>query len=65
MDVRIQKDFNVGGNTRVGVFGDILNLTNTAAPQGIGSRLGTSASFGLPTSYIIPRRLMLGAKVRF
>lgn len=64
-DVRIQKDFSLGGNTRAGVFGDFLNLTNTAAPQGIGSRTGTSASFGLPTSFLIPRRLMLGAKIRF
>jgi hypothetical protein len=65
IDVRIQKDFSLGGTARAGVFGDILNLANAPAPQGIGSRIGTSASFGLPTTYIIPRRLMLGAKVRF
>ena len=65
IDVRIQKDVTLGGSTRVGVFGDILNLANSPAPQGIGSRIGTSASFGLPTTYIIPRRLMLGAKIRF
>jgi len=64
-DVRVQKDFHVGGTTRLGVFGDILNLTNIAAPQGIGSRTGTSASFALPTQYLIPRRLMIGAKIRF
>ena len=64
-DVRIQKDVHVGGEARLGVFGDILNLTNIAAPQGIGSRTGTSASFGLPTQYLIPRRLMIGAKIRF
>jgi hypothetical protein len=64
-DVRIQKDFSVGGTARLGVFGDILNLTNIAAPQGIGSRIGTSASFGLPTSFLPPRRLMVGAKFRF
>ena len=64
-DVRIQKDFSVGGSARVGLFGDILNLTNIAAPQSVGSRTGTSASFGLPTQYLIPRRLMIGAKIRF
>jgi len=64
-DVRLQKDFNVGGSARLGVFGDFLNLTNIAAPQGIGSRTGTSASFGLPTTFLPPRRLMLGTKIRF
>src|SRR6185436_16202283 len=64
-DVRLQKDFSLGGSARLGVFGDFLNLTNIAAPQGIGSRIGTSSSFALPTSFLIPRRLMVGAKVRF
>lgn len=65
IDVRLQKDFRLGGNTRVGVFGDILNLTNIDANENIGSRLGDNASFGLPTRFLYPRRLMLGAKVRF
>ena len=64
-DVRVQKDFNLGGSTRLGFFGDFLNLTNIAAAQGIGSRIGSSTSFGLPTSFLPPRRLMLGAKIRF
>ena len=63
-DVRVQKDFTIG-TTRLGAFADILNLTNSDANQGIGSRLGDNASFGLPTSYVLPRRLMLGAKIRF
>jgi hypothetical protein len=65
LDVRLQKDFNLGGSTRLGFFGDFLNLTNIAAPQGIGSRIGSSSSFGLLTTYLPPRRLMLGAKIRF
>jgi hypothetical protein len=63
-DVRVQKDFTIGA-ARLGGFIDILNLTNIAAPQSVGSRTGTSASFGLPTQFLIPRRLMLGAKIRF
>ncbi len=65
VDVRLQKDFNVGGSARLGVFGDFLNLGNIAAPQGIGSRIGSSSSFGLPTTFLPPRRLMLGTKIRF
>jgi hypothetical protein len=65
IDVRIGKDFRVGGTTRVGVFADILNLTNSDATESIGSRQGNQSNFGLPTRFIYPRRLMLSGKVRF
>jgi hypothetical protein len=65
IDVRVEKDFKFSSSTRAGVFVDFLNLTNSDATQGIGSRLGTSSSFGLPTTYLMPRRMMLGAKLKF
>ncbi len=65
LDLRIEKDFRFGASARFGVFGDILNLTNSDATEGVGSRQGTQSNFGLPTRYIYPRRLMLGAKIRF
>jgi hypothetical protein len=65
IDLRIEKDFGLGGGRRAGVFADVLSLTNTDANQGIGSRLGDNSSFGLPTSYLLPRRMMLGAKLKF
>jgi hypothetical protein len=65
IDVRIEKDVPFGGSRRAGVFVDLLSLTNTDANQGIGSRLGSNSSFGLPTSYLMPRRMMVGAKVKF
>ena len=64
-DVRIEKDFTLARNTRIGVFGDILNLTNTDASESVGSQNGTASTFGLPTRFLYPRRLMLGAKVKF
>jgi len=64
-DVRIQKDFAVGGTARIGVFGDILNLTNIDANESVASQNGAATNFGVPTRYLYPRRLMLGAKVRF
>ena len=64
-DVRVEKDVQFAGGKRVGVLADFLNLTNSDASQGIGSRLGSSASFGLPTAYLQPRRMMLGAKLKF
>ena len=44
---------------------DALNLTNSDQAEGVGSSLGTSTAFGVPTRYIPPRRLQLGAKVRW
>ena len=64
-DVRVEKDFSLGGDVKVGVFMDILNLTNSDASESVGSRLADNESFGLPVSYIIPRRLMIGAKIKF
>lgn len=65
IDVRVEKDVSFGQSRRAGVFVDFLNLTNSDANQGIGSRLGSSSSFGLTTSFLLPRRAMVGAKVKF
>jgi hypothetical protein len=65
LDLRVQKEFRLASDVRVDVFGDFLNLTNDDAYESVGSRLGTSSSFGLPTRFIQPRRLMVGAKFRF
>jgi hypothetical protein len=47
------------------VFVDALNLTNSAQYESVASSLGTATSFGVGTTYIPPRRLMLGAKIRW
>ena len=65
IDLRVERDFTFNSSTRAGVFFDVLNLTNSDANQGIGSRLGSSSSFGLATSFLPPRRMMLGAKLKF
>jgi hypothetical protein len=65
IDMRFEKDFGLSGSARAGVFLDVLNLTNSDANESIGSRLGDNTNFGLPTRYIIPRRAMLGAKLKF
>ncbi len=64
LDLRLQKDFAIGG-AHVGGFLDVLNTTNSDAHQGVGSDLGTSTAYGTPTFFINPRTVMLGAKVRF
>lgn len=66
IDVRLQKDVKLPGtSTTVGLFLDAMNLTNNASYQGVGSVLGTSSAFGVPTSYIPPRRFQLGAKLQW
>ena len=65
LDVRLQKDFKLGGTANVAVFADVLNALNDDAYEDVQDRLGTSENFGLPTEFVPPRRVMLGAKLRF
>ena len=65
LDLRVEKEFAFSDDVDVAVFGDFLNLTNSDAFEDLGSREGTADIFGLPTLFVYPRRLMLGAKVRF
>jgi hypothetical protein len=65
LDLRLQKDFTLGKDARFSLFADVLNAFNDDANDNIGSRLGTSDSFGLRTDIIYPRRAMLGAKLTF
>ena len=65
LDLRLQKEFHFNKEANVAVFVDALNLLNGNANESVASRLATSSSFGVPTRFIFPRRIMLGAKVRF
>jgi outer membrane receptor protein involved in Fe transport len=65
LDIRVQKDFKLGQTARFALLADALNLFNNDANDGVGSRLGTSENFGTPTDFVLPRRLMLGAKLTF
>jgi hypothetical protein len=65
LDLRVQKEFSLGGEASVAVFGDLLNSLNDDAYENVESTLGTAENFGRPSRFIFPRRLMLGAKLRF
>jgi hypothetical protein len=65
LDLRLQKEFKLGGTANIAFFADILNTLNDDAYEDVQDRLGTSDSFGLGTEYVPPRRVMLGAKLRF
>jgi Carboxypeptidase regulatory-like domain/TonB-dependent Receptor Plug Domain len=65
-DVRVDKEFALKNSPiRLDLFLDALNLTNSDQFESVGSVLGTSSAFGVPTRYIPPRRLQLGAKIRW
>jgi len=65
LDFRLQKEFKFGNDAHLDLFADVLNAFNNDGYDGVGSRLGTSDNFGLRTDFVLPRRLMLGAKVGF
>jgi Carboxypeptidase regulatory-like domain/TonB-dependent Receptor Plug Domain len=65
LDLRIEKQFALGGRVRIAAIGDILNVLNGNSFENVASTLGTSAVFGVPTTVQVPRRLMIGTRVRF
>jgi hypothetical protein len=65
LDARLEKSFNLGGATEAAVFGDFLNLFNSDANESVLDRRLGNPSYLLPSRFILPRRLMVGAKLRF
>jgi hypothetical protein len=63
IDLRFQKSINLGGANRINLFLDALNMTNSDQNESVVSQLGSATTtFGLPTRFILPRRVQLGAK---
>ena len=66
LDMRLEKRFALGKKVKLSVFGDALNLFNTGTAQGVLSRIVDSEeTFAVPSDFLLPRRLMLGAKFTF
>jgi Carboxypeptidase regulatory-like domain len=66
LDLRLEKALSFsGGKIEGAVFGDLLNTLNNDAAQSVLDRRSTVANFGVGSSFVLPRRLMLGAKFRF
>ncbi len=65
LDLRLQKDFNLGANARISLIADIFNALNDDSYQTVQSTIVTSSAFNLPDSFVDPRRIMLGAKLKF
>jgi outer membrane receptor protein involved in Fe transport len=65
LDARVEKDFKLGEQVKLGLFADVFNLLNESTTQGRVSTLVTSSAFWFPSDPVDPRRVMLGAKLRF
>jgi outer membrane receptor protein involved in Fe transport len=65
LDLNAQKNFKLGGTVSLDLFAYFLNLTNSGTSEDVLSQDGNADSFGLPTSFFAPRRVMLGAHFRF
>jgi hypothetical protein len=65
LDLRISKIFRFGGDGRLEVLADILNLFQEEAEESVVSRNVFSPNFGAGAIFIDPMRVMLGVKVHF
>jgi outer membrane receptor protein involved in Fe transport len=65
VDARLEKAFSLAKNAKLRLFVDALNLFNTDASQGVLSRIVDVDTFGVPSDFLLPRRVMLGAKLTF
>ena len=67
IDARIQKSIRLGpGGTNLDLFLDALNLTNGDTSENVLSRRGDQATaFDVPSRFVYPRRLQLGARIKF
>jgi hypothetical protein len=65
LDIRLQKSFEVGRGARIGLFADLLNTFNDDAHENVLDFRGDAPEFETPSKFVLPRRLMLGAKFTF
>ena len=61
----MEKAFKLGGTAELAVFGDFLNLFNSDANESVLDRRPGNVNYLVPSRFILPRRLMIGAKFRF
>ena len=64
LDLRLEKQFRIGADRRLGITFEGFNLTNEAAITGRSTRSSATTYFQ-PTSLQAPRRYRIGAIYRF
>jgi hypothetical protein len=64
-DVRLSKTFSFGSSRRVELLIDALNLLNETAEEGLASDNLFGLTFGQPSVFVNPRRVMIGIRTEF
>ncbi len=65
VDVRVEKAFALPNDVEIALSADIFNLFDDDANDGVRSDNPLASTFGLPDDFVLPRRVMAGAKIRF
>lgn len=63
LDVRVSRTIQFGGAGSIELFVDVLNALNDTAEEGLASENLFSTNFGQPTSFMDPRRAMVGVRL--
>ncbi|HLP45241.1 MAG TPA: hypothetical protein VK469_04805, partial [Candidatus Kapabacteria bacterium] len=63
VDLRIQKDFMLGGKLKLGVLADVFNLFNAGTVTDVITEAGSS--FNNTVSIMYPRRARVGLRLYF
>jgi len=63
LDMRVSKAFSFGEPGSIELLVDVLNLLNDTAEEGLVSENLFSQNFGVPTTFVDPRRAMVGLRV--
>jgi TonB dependent receptor-like, beta-barrel/Carboxypeptidase regulatory-like domain len=63
LDLRVSRALRFGGVGRVELLMDVLNLLNDTAEEGLATDNFFSPTFGQPTVFMNPRRVMVSARL--
>ena len=63
LDVRVSRTIHFGGARSIELLVDVLNALNDTAEESLASENLFSAKFGQPTSFMDPRRAMVGVRL--
>jgi hypothetical protein len=63
LDVRLSRSIAVGRDHRIELLIDVLNVLNDAAEEALATDNLFSPTFAQPTTFVDPRRAMLGVRV--
>ncbi len=63
VDLRLSKEFSLGGSKRVELLVDVLNALNDTAAEALAAENLVSPNFGRGAAFIDPRRAMFGVRL--